>query len=339
MKMATSEDVARLAGVSRATVSRIVNGSAPVSEEVRSRVQASIDLLQYKPNIVAQSLVRGQTPGRVRTVGVIAPFSLTYSVVERLRAISETLHDTSFDLTLFNVDSPAQRIQQFQQLTQRDRADGILVISLPLNDEYAQRFSENKVPVVLIDVAHPLLPHIIIDNVRGGEMATKHLLALGHRRIAFIGDQVRNQYGFTSSSDRLRGFAQALKQAELPLPPEYVKEGPHSRHIAHRLTNELLALPEPPTAIFAASDNQALGIMEAIRNANLRIPQDVSVIGFDDIEVAPYLGLTTIRQPLYMSGLRGTELLLDLLSGAPSQPIHETLPLELVVRQTTGPCP
>jgi LacI family transcriptional regulator len=334
--MATSADVARLAGVSRATVSRIINDSAPVSDEIRTRVQASIDMLGYKPNSIAQHLVRRQVLERIRTVGVLAPFSLTYSVVERLRAISETLHETPFDLTLFNVDAPAQLSQQLHQLTQRDRADGIIIISLPLSDDYAQRFSRNETPVVLVDVAHPLFPHIVIDNLQGGKMAAQYLIALGHRRLAFIGDQAIDPYGFTSSHDRFAGFAQALDEAEIALRPEYVKAGPHSRHIAHRLTNELLALPEPPTAIFAASDNQALGILEALRNADIAVPQQISVIGFDDIEVAPYLGLTTVRQPLHASGVRGTELLLSYLEGAAPHPLREILPLELIVRETTG---
>lgn len=331
--MATIADIASKAGVGVGTVSRVLNHSPLVSEATRRRVQLVIQAMDYQPSEMARRF----SLGRTSTIGVIAPFFTSASVVERLRGVTEALHDAPYDLTIFNVDSPVQRIEQLQQLAHRGRADGVIDISLPLRDDEAQRFRDAGVPIVLIDVAHPLLPHVVIDDLQGGAMAARHLIDLGHQRIAFIGDPSRNAYGFTSSRNRRAGFERALSEAQLLLRPEYLKEGPHDRHVAHRLTNELLALPEPPTAIFAASDTQALGVLEAARNAHVAIPGNLSVIGFDDIEVAPYVGLTTIRQPLYASGVRGVELLLDILSGTPLTPLRETFSLELVVRQTTGP--
>ncbi|MBA3824169.1 MAG: LacI family DNA-binding transcriptional regulator [Ktedonobacterales bacterium] len=331
--MATIADIAAKAGVGVGTVSRVLNNNPAVSEKTRSRVLAVMHELDYHPSHLAQGLSRGRT----FTVGVIAPFFTHPSVVERLRGIVESLRVSQYDLVLFNVDSPAQRAEYFQTLMRRDRADGFIIISLPMQDDEVARFRHAAIPLALIDVAHTDLPYVIIDNIAGGRMAAQHLLDLGHRRIAFVGDHHRNAYGFTASRDRCQGFLDALTAAGVATPATYRKEGQHDRHIAHRLTTELLALPERPTAIFAASDTQALGVIEAAQAAGLTIPGDLSVIGFDDIEVAPYVGLTTIRQPLYQSGARGATLLLDVLSDATPDVPHEVLPLELVVRRTTSP--
>jgi len=331
--MATIADIAAKAGVGVGTVSRVLNKNPAVSDKTRRNVLAVMSELDYHPSHLAQGLSRGRT----LTVGVIAPFFTHPSVVERLRGVVESLRSSEYDLILFNVDSPAQRTEYFQTLVRRDRADGFLVISLPLQDEEVAQSRRAKTPLALIDVAHDQIPHVVIDNVAGGQIATQHLLDLGHRRIAFVGDHHRNAYGFTASRDRCQGFLNALAAAGVEAPMSYRKEGQHDRHIAHRLTTELLALPERPTAIFAASDTQALGVIEAAQAAGLNLPSELSVIGFDDIEVAPYVGLTTIRQPLYHSGVRGATLLLDVLREASHDAIHEVLPLELVVRRTTAP--
>ena len=334
--MATIGDIAAKAGVGVGTVSRVLNKNPSVSDRTRARVLAVMQELDYHPSHLAQGLSRGST----WTVGVIAPLFTQPSVVERLRGIVKSLRTSHYDLVLFNVDSPTQRTEYLQTLVGRGRADGFIIISLPLQVDEMARFRQAAIPLVLVDVAHDGLPSVVIDNVAGGAMAAQHLLNLGHRRIAFVGDQPRNAYGFTASRDRFQGFLQTLKAAGINPPLEYCKGGQHDRHIAHRLTTELLALAERPTAIFAASDTQALGVIEAVQAAGLRIPDDLSIIGFDDIEVAPYVGLTTIRQPLHMSGERGTLLLLDALrDGVAEIPsvLHEVLPLELIVRRTTAP--
>jgi DNA-binding LacI/PurR family transcriptional regulator len=176
-----------------------------------------------------------------------------------------------------------------------------------------------------------------VDDVEGGDLATRYLLELGHRRIAFMGDKPSDQFRFDSSRDRTIGYERALARAGLAVRPEYVPEGTQSRHVARSIAEELLQLPEPPTAVFAASDTQALGVLEAARALGVGVPDELSVIGFDDIEIASYVGLTTIRQPLFESGRRGAELLLRALAGEPGSARVETLPLELIVRGTTRP--
>jgi DNA-binding LacI/PurR family transcriptional regulator len=193
---------------------------------------------------------------------------------------------------------------------------------------------------VLIDAHHPSLAslnRVITDDVTGGCAATQHLLSLGHRRIGYVSDLLNNPFNFTSSRDRFQGYQQALTEAGLPLRAEYHAQAPHGRVEACRAAAQLLAQPDRPTAIFAASDTQALGVLEAARAQGLRVPEDLSVLGYDDIEIAEYLGLTTMRQRLFESGRRGVELLLAALSNPKAKPICEVLPAELVVRGTTAP--
>ena len=150
---------------------------------------------------------------------------------------------------------------------------------------------------------------MVIDNVRGGELAAEHLLARGHRRIGFVGDHPDNPYGFTSSWDRRRGFAAALERAGAALDPALERVGPHGRESAGELAEELLSLPDPPTAIFAASDLQAIGVLKAAEKLDVRVPDELAVIGFDDVDLAEIVGLTTIRQPLREGGALAADLL------------------------------
>ena len=177
---------------------------------------------------------------------------------------------------------------------------------------------------------------MVIDDVHGGTMATEHLIELGHERIAFLGDTSDPRYGFVAVQGRFEGYRNAHEAAGIAPLGELERFGPHGRREAHRLTRELLSLLEPPTAIFAASDTQALGVLEAAGFEGVAVPGDLSVIGFDDLEVTPYVGLTTAAQPLEESGRRGLERLLSLLAGEDPGPLEERLELRLEVRRTTA---
>jgi DNA-binding LacI/PurR family transcriptional regulator len=163
------------------------------------------------------------------------------------------------------------------------------------------------------------------------------LIDLGHHRIGFIGDLLDIRFNFTSSPDRYLGFRQALDQAGIPFNPDYYALGKHGRFEARRLAEEMLALETPPTAIFAASDTQAMGIIEAARDARVPVPEQLSIVGYDDVEMAEFLGLTTIRQMLYESGQRGVQLLLRALAKPAAEPRSEIMPTDLIVRGTTAP--
>jgi LacI family transcriptional regulator len=180
----------------------------------------------------------------------------------------------------------------------------------------------------------------VTDDVEGGRLATRHLLALGHERIAFIGDDPDNPLGFTAGTSREAGYRETMADAGVKVPAGYVCHGPHVRAVARRLTEALLARRDRPTAVFASSDVQALGVLEAARAAGVDVPGDVSVVGFDDVEVSGYSGLTTVRQPLFESGKVAARILLEALGdGRVPEPREHRLGLELVERSTTAPPP
>jgi LacI family transcriptional regulator len=332
--VATIADVAALAGVGAGTVSRVLNDSPRVSEATRARVLEAIEVLDYRPNPLARALSRG----RCQTLGVVVPFFTHASAVERLRGVAAALDGSRYDLVLFNVESTVHRDEHFSTLTRRDRADGLIVMSLPVPPASLDRLATSGVPIVLLDAEAPGLPAVVTDDAAGGRMAAQHLIDLGHERIAFIGDDPANPLGFVAGTNREEGYRRTMADAGLEIPPGYVRHGPHVRDVARHLAGELIRRPDPPTAIFASSDTQALGALEAVRTAGLRVPADVSVVGFDDVEVSGYVGLTTVRQPLFESGSLAATLLLGLLDdGEVPSPLVHRLDLDLVVRSTTAP--
>jgi LacI family transcriptional regulator/LacI family repressor for deo operon, udp, cdd, tsx, nupC, and nupG len=329
-------DVARRAGVGVATVSRVLNDSALVSEQTHARVRAAIEELGYRRNAHGRSL----STGRSHAVGVVAPFFTTPSVVERVRGVSERLAAQGYDLVLFDVETAAQRADAFGAFSGRDRVDGLLVVSLPISDAEAAALRHAGPSVVTIDVVHPSFPHVATDDVLGGELAAEHLLSKGHRRIGFVGDDAVNPFGFTSSERRREGFRRALRRAGVRPSDARERRGRHGREEARALAVALLRGDDRPTAIFAASDVQAVGVLEAASLLGLAVPGDLAVIGFDDIELAAVLGLTTVRQPLFETGAAGADLLLALIragpAGRPARPAEVELDaLRVVERRTT----
>jgi DNA-binding LacI/PurR family transcriptional regulator len=324
------------AGVSKATASRVLNGSVQVDPDTRRRVLAAMAELDYTPSSAARRL----SFGRTLTISVVTSFLTRPQAAERLRGIDAVLSDSEFDLVIYNVETVEKRDQYLRGLALAQRTDGLLVVSLPPRVEDAIRLSSAAIPVVIVDAHAPSvegLPHVIGDDIAGGEAATRHLLELGHRRIAFVGDEFDNPFGFTSSRHRYLGYERAHTAAGLVARPDLVVLGAHSRYEARELAVRLLAAAEPPTAIFAASDTQALGVLTAAREAGLHIPEDLSVVGFDDIEVADYAGLTTVSQQLFESGRIGAEMLLAEVRVRSVTPPSIVLPPEVVVRGTTAP--
>jgi DNA-binding LacI/PurR family transcriptional regulator len=329
----TIYDVARQADVGVGTVSRVLNNHPQVSPETRQRVIGVIETLNYRPSALAQRLSRRKT----LSIGVIAVFFTRASVVERLRGIEAVVAASEYDLIVYNVETPAKRDHYFRNTAASHRVDGLIVISLTPSDVDVERWRSADLPVVLVDTDHPGLPRVVIDDVRGGYQAVEHLIALGHRKIAFVGDPIHTAFNFTSSRDRLNGMRLALADHGLAFHDEYHQAGEHGKEPARVLAHQLLAINEPPTAVFAASDTQAFGVLQAARERGLRVPEDLSIIGFDDIEMTEHLHLTTIRQPLAETGRRGIELLLRLMDDPGLVTTCEDLPIELVVRQTTAP--
>jgi DNA-binding LacI/PurR family transcriptional regulator len=331
--LATISDVAREAGVGVGTVSRVLNNSPRVSEVTRQKVLAAMAALDYVPNPLARRLSLGKT----FTIGAVAPFFTRPSFVERLRGVEMALADTEYDLLVYNVETPEKRDRALLEIPKSRRVDGVLIVAFPPSDEDVACLAAVELPTVLINDAPASLSRVMIDDVEGGCIATRHLLELGHRRVAYISDPLQEPFNFSSSRLRYQGYRQVLDEYEIPFRPQYHRAGEHGREQARQMTHQLLDLENPPTGIFAASDTQAMGVLEAARERGLDVPGDLSVVGFDDIEIASYLDLTTVRQPLLESGVQGVELLLETIDSSPANPQQILLPIELIVRRTTAP--
>jgi DNA-binding LacI/PurR family transcriptional regulator len=333
----TIYDVARTAGVGVGTVSRVLNNSTRVSPETQEKVLSAIRALGFRRSKVARQLSTGI---QHRNVGVLLPFITHPSFVERLRGVQLALQDqdNDFNLVLYNVTEPGRFHEQLLAIVEQAAVDGLLIATLNVSNEQRELLVEAGLPfVTLSDACAGELNCISPDNIRGGYIATQHLLELGHRHVAYVGDEFPNIYGFPTSELRYRGYCSALEEYGVSFRSEYVCLGPHGEETAYRLTENLLAQPEPPTAIFAMSDIQAVGCILAIRAAGLRVPENISVIGFDDVQLSRYIGLTTVRQHLEQSGYLGMQLLLNMLTTPDNVVPRQLPPLELVVRSTTQP--
>ena len=344
----TIRDIAQLAGVTPGTVSRAINGSPLVKDKTKSRILKIAEELDYSPNLVARRLSTGKT----FAIGVVVPFFTRPAVSARLDGVVSILSNSQYDLVIHDIASPKQRSIGFQDVLRQERIDGALIISMPIVHEDIDYFKNSKVPIVSIDRKHPELADfdsIIIDDVLGGYEATKYLIKLGHRKIGFVGDitglltkpetdilEQDNPFMSTASRDRYEGYKKALREAGISVSPDYYGEDQYGYREARELAFQILRLDKPPTAIFAASDIQAFGVIQAAGNLGLSIPEDLSVIGFDDIPAAEFMQLTTTRQLLFESGCKGVEILLQAINGDRKENKTITFPTELVIRNTTA---
>ncbi len=335
-RRATIADVAAQAGVGVGTVSRVLNGGPNVSEATRRKVAEVMRRLGYQPSHLAVGLSRG-TP---RTVAIVVPYLTRPSVVTRLAGALAVFDEHGYDTIVCNVETPQQRDRHLQALIARHRADGVMVVSLPLAKRHVMSFKQAAVPLVMIDADASSVPRTVIDDILGGRLATEHLLSLGHRRIGFIGDKVvrgsEAELMFFSSRRRLDGYRRALRAAGVSYDAALVKCGAHGAAMAAELAAQLLALRRPPSAIFAASDTQAIGVLAAADRSGHCVPGQLSVIGFDDIDAAALHGLSTVRQPLQRSGAEGARRLCTVLTGERVRPMRQELALEVVRRSSTA---
>ncbi len=327
----TIYDVAKAAGVSITTVSRVLNSPERVNEATRTSVLSAIDGLGFIPQ--AEARVRAmKTTGRI---GVIVPYFTAPSFVQRLRGVAAGLAKTNYELVIYTVDT-ADRLENYlSTLPISGYLDGLIVMSLRLSDANVARLNEYGVETVLIEYPQHAANTVEIDDMAGGRMVARYLMEKGHRRMAFLGDIDLPATPFIHPiSQRLSGFRQTLNESGLDLPDSRVWLAPYSLDQTREVTLTLLNMPERPTAVFAATDLQAMGVMKACRELGLRVPQDLAVIGFDDLDVAEFIGLTTVRQHLDESGRIATELLISRLQDPHRSLRHVELPLTLIERET-----
>jgi LacI family transcriptional regulator len=329
-KVPTIFDVAELSGVSISTISRVINTPEKVNLNTRQRVYEAIDKLGFVPQAEARARAL-RLKGRI---GVITPFFTAPSFVQRLRGIARTLSKENFDLIIYTVDSNNRLQSYLSSLPLTGNLDGLVIMSLPVAETDVKRLLEHNLPTVLIEFPHPQLNSVGINDVEGGRMATEYLIKKGHQRIAFLGDTDLPEYSIHPVNLRLKGFRQAMKAANIEVPKEFVRLAPYDQEQARIVAKELLDDPNPPTAVFAATDFQALGVLKAARQLNVKIPDHLAIIGFDDLDMAEYEDLTTIRQHLDESGRIAMEILLSHIADH-SRPIqHINLPLILIERLT-----
>jgi DNA-binding LacI/PurR family transcriptional regulator len=326
-------DVAEMVGVSKQTVSAVINNKPGITQETRDRVQAAIDKLGYRPDSIARSLATGRTYSIAFIASdVSAPFIGTLAV-----AAEDYVHSCGYSLVLFNThDDPQREAAYFSTAVERG-VDGVLFISATDQNTSVDILSTTGIPAVAIDrLPDPYCgPAVTLDNIEAGRLAAQHLLSLGHTAIAHIsGPQTVKM-----SRERLAGFQQVL-EAEHVVPELHVETSESWDYQAgYDAMQSILAKDLNPTAVFAAGDALAIGAMHALRERGLRVPEDISVMGVDDLDVAPYHNppLTTIGQSITELAVLGAQLLFDILDGNQPEQAHIVMQPVLIVRQSTSP--
>jgi DNA-binding LacI/PurR family transcriptional regulator len=328
---ASIKDIARIAGVSHSTVSRALRNSPLVTPATTEEIRRIARDIGYRASAVARGLVMRKT----RTIGVVVTTVTDPWVGEVLSAIELAANDHGYAVFLADSNADPLREKSVVQSFAERRVDGIVVTSSRVGALHTPMLSQMMVPIVLINNQHPgqFVHSVMIENLAASREATEHLIALGHRRIAYVGDQ----FGHHSDAERFAGYQGALKAAGLPFLPDLVVHGDGKADGGPTAMDRLLDLPDPPTAVFCYNDMTALGVLRSIYRRGLRVPADISVVGFDDLFFASYTNppLTTVRQPRRKMGQMAFESLLKLMSG--EDPAEIKVPAELIVRESTAP--
>ncbi len=334
-KRITYKDVAEYAGVSIATVSYVLNnGPRPVAVETRKRVEEAIATLGYYPNEVARSLRLQQSS----TIGLVVPSATNPVYAEVAQELERVCTEAGFLVLLCNSARQREWESKFVHMLRAKRVDGVVII--PLHDPLTliQPLQQARIPIVVLEHSLPNVHCLASTDRQGGRQGTQHLIELGHRRIGLI----RRQPSSALSAQRLTGYQQALTAAGLLYEPDLVVECMTGQAAGAAAMRQLLALPQPPTAVLTHNDVLAMGAIHAIHAAGLSVPGDISVVGYDDITSAAYLypPLTTVRHPKAELGTLAAETLIKLLQSSDEFPPQTiTLPTELIVRSSTAPPP
>jgi LacI family transcriptional regulator len=330
--MITMRDVAERAGVSVTTVSHVINKTRPVSDELRHRVLVAMEELDYQPNLLARSLRRGQT----HTIGVIVPDSANPYFADVTRGIEDASFEQGYSVILCNSDGDADKEQMYTDVLVEKQVDGILFVSIALSAEQVCSLQDREMPVVVVnrDIPHVAVDTVLPDNAHGGYLATRHLVELGHRRIGCI----MGRSDVTPSAERVDGYRRALQEAALPLDEMLIVKGNYQYEGGYHAARELLLLNHPPTAIFACNDLMAVGAMRAAQELGQRIPTDLSLVGYDDVQLTSFTTppLTTISQPRYDIGIVAATMLLERMHNWDLPPRRRVADVSLLVRQSTA---
>lgn len=323
----TIQDVARTAKVSVSTVSRVLNGKVDVASETQDRILSVIDDLGYTTNLAARSMRSQQN----NLVGLIMPDIAYPFAVEVMKGVNRAIAESEFDLLVYTTgdvrkSGRASHEEKYVSLLTNSIADGVIIVA-----PVAGGFSTDA-PIVSIDpvVSNPKYPAVHATNYQGALAAMEYLVGLGHRRIGYISGRAELE----SSSRRLKGYQDALEKAGIPVDPQLIASGDYTTKTGITGTQYLLGLEEPPTAIFASNDQMAMGVFQIAEEMGIRIPEDLSVMGFDNITESKYMGLTTVDQFISDMGYVATQMLIKIINGVPLEEQTYRMQTQLVVRNS-----
>ncbi|MFN2302903.1 MAG: LacI family DNA-binding transcriptional regulator [Anaerolineales bacterium] len=327
----TIYDVSKLAGVSIATVSRVLNSPNLVSSETKEKVLWAIEQLGYVPKVDARERARKE----IGRIGVVTPFFTLPSFSQRLRGIAAALIDSPYNLSVYPVNAKSHLENYYTMLPYSYHVDGLIIVSLPIDEKSVERFIRSKIPVIFIENCVPNFSSIEIDNYEGGKLAALHFINKGHSHCAYVGNTVLPEYTLRPEEQRLAGYRDTLRAKGIDLPEAYIKLPVFPPKDQTTQINELFDLKTPPTAIFSATDDLALQVLKVARDRGLQIPDELAVIGFDNIDIAEYLELTTISQSLCESGELAARRLLAEITNPLKIQENTFIQLKLIQRSTT----
>ncbi len=325
----TIHDVAHAAGVSVSTVSRVLNDKDDIAQETYERVKSVIAEMGYASSLAARSM----RSHRTHVIGLIMPDAGEPFPIEVMKGVNSAIGELEYDLLIYTCGDmrkhfAADREKKFVSLLNNGITDGVIVITPETT------YFNTRGPVVAVDPHYEIneYPSVISTNREGSMAAMKYLLGLGHRRIGFIS----GRFDLQSAFQRLKGYKDSLAQAGIPVDPNLIVQGDFTAELGRECARQLLSLPDPPTAIFAANDQSALGVYQAASEAGLRIPDDLSIVGFDDIPDAAQAspGLTTVHQPIQEMGRIAIQMLLKLIDGQPLENKVVKTSTHLVIRDS-----
>jgi DNA-binding LacI/PurR family transcriptional regulator len=333
----TIYDLAREAGVGIGTVSRCLNNHPSVSAETRSRVMAVVKRLSYQPHAYAQKLASKKT----NTISAIIPFFTNYFFMQVLQGVQDKAGELGFDLILYGVTHPEQAEYYLRRSLQRGHVDGVMYFSMALPESYVTKFEQINLPLIMVDGYHPHFDSLRVKNREGAMVAVRHLVSLGHSSIAMI----NASQATLPARDRLEGYRNALEEAGL----QFREDRVYDRVVGHQdgfdresgraSMIELLRANTGQgkvTAVFIASDVQAMGALEAAAEAGVRVPEDLAIVSFDDIELARHMQLTTMRQPMNAMGVLAAERLFERMKDPQLPPQVTSFVPEIIIRRSCG---
>jgi LacI family transcriptional regulator len=333
--MVTIKDIAREVGVSPSTVSRALSDSPLISEKTKQRIKDIAYRLGYERNELARGLVKGSSGA----VGLVVPDITNPFFGDIVRGVGEIAHHSGYGVILCNTAEKTDRELSYIQLLRRKRVDGFILASVTVEDPYLQELSQSKTPFILVSRLSRSVdaPYVTVDDQAGARLAVEHLIGLGHERIGFIGGPGSVQ----SSRDRMATYREVLREHGLAVQDDWVCYADFTQAAGREAGRRMLSLAIPPTAIFAANDVTALGVLEAAEGLDLRIPEDLSLVGYDDIAYAslPRIQLTTVAQPAFEMGQIAIKWLLSVIGKEIVYPLYRVLEPHLIVRSTTAASP